>query len=57
MSEGVEAVTMPNRPWLVVRYGLRNKSTLRSFRRRWTAELYRVVKFWPVLDMYEVERS
>ena len=43
-------------PWMVVRYGLRHRTVVRTFRRRWTAAIYRVIKYWPVLDMYAVER-
>jgi hypothetical protein len=43
------------KPWRVVRYGLRSKSTIRDFRRRWTAHLYRVARFWSLLDVYKVE--
>ncbi len=48
---------MSEKPWRVVRYGLRHKTTVRAFRHRWTASAYRLFKFWPLLDVYEVERG
>jgi hypothetical protein len=45
----------PVKPWRVVRYGLRSKSTVREFRRRWTAALYRRWRYLSLLDTYKVE--
>lgn len=46
-----------DKPWRVVRYGLRHKTTVRAFRRRWTAHMWRALKHWPVLGMYKVEAN
>lgn len=44
-----------DRPWRVVRYGLRHTYPIREFRHRRTARLYRRVKFFGVADSYGVE--
>ncbi|MEU0078536.1 hypothetical protein ABZY58_11620 [Micromonospora tulbaghiae] len=44
-----------DKPWRVVRYGLRHTHPIREFRHRWTARLYRLIKFFGVADSYGVE--
>jgi hypothetical protein len=45
----------PDKPWRVVRYGLRHTYPVREFRRRWIAAIYRRVKFFGAADSYGVE--
>lgn len=44
-----------DKPWRIVRYGLRHTYTIREFRHRWTAEMHRRVRFFTLGDSYKVE--
>lgn len=55
LTPGAHPPVKADKPWRIVRYGLRHTYTIREFRRRWTAELHRRVRFFTLGDCYKVE--